>query len=250
MIDILRRQVGKWTGSRPSYPGMADGRVYVVGDIHGRSDLLDRVHHAIDAETDQAGDATEIYLGDYVDRGRDSFGVIERLLARRAEHDLVCLRGNHEEMFENFLYGRLAIEEWRAAGGMETLMSYGISPGPIAHAPSHAWVEAAHRRVPASHHRFLTDLVTSYRSGPYFFAHAGIRPGVPLESQDPNDLLWIRDGFLGDRSDFGAIVVHGHTPTRRVDFRTNRINIDTGAYITDRLTCLCIDATGPRIIEH
>ena len=253
MLQFFRRRNERKSDTAPTYPALPEGRVvYAVGDIHGRSELLERIHDAIDAASAAAHhveDVTEVYLGDYVDRGPDSCGVVERLIARRVGHDVVCLRGNHEEMFEQFLHGEYAVENWQPAGGIETLMSYGIDPRPLATAPAAAWVEAALRRVPASHHEFLLGLRDSHRIGDYFFAHAGVRPGTPLADQVPEDLLWIRDLFLGDRSDFGAIVVHGHTPSMSPEFRRNRINIDTGAYLTSRLTCLRIDHRGPRLFE-
>lgn len=252
MFDLFRSLARRPVEVRPAYPVMPEGRVvYVVGDIHGRSDLLDRILVAIDAENRRVcEDVTEIYLGDYVDRGSDSRGVIDRLIARRVSRDVICLRGNHEEMFERFLHGNITIEDWQPAGGIETLMSYGVDPLLLAEASNAAWVEAAQRCVPPAHHYFLTRLADSHRIGAYFFAHAGIRPGVALEQQKGNDLRWIRDAFLGDASDFGAVVVHGHTPTIDVEFRRNRINVDTGAYLTARLTCLRIDSNGPRIFEH
>jgi serine/threonine protein phosphatase 1 len=250
MINLFRRRTVNRLDAKPAYPALPEGRiVYAIGDIHGRSDLLDRVHAAIDAAARPATDVTEIYLGDYVDRGPDSLGVVERLIARRAHRDVVCLRGNHEEMFADFLHGELAIEDWQSAGGIETLMSYGVDPRPLAQAPNADWVEAALRRVPASHHDFVVRLPDSHHVGDYFFTHAGVRPGIALDDQSPDDLLWIRDAFLGDHSDFGAVVVHGHTPTMEADFRPNRINLDTGAYLTSRLTCLRIDASGPRVVE-
>lgn len=253
MLQFFRRRNETKSASAPTYPALPEGRVvYAVGDVHGRSELLDRIHHAIDAASEaahHAEDVTEVYLGDYVDRGPDSAGVVDRLIARRTARDVVCLRGNHEEMFELFLHGEYAVDKWQTAGGIETLMSYGIDPRPLADAPAEAWVEAALRRVPASHHDFLVNLKDSHRIGDYFFAHAGVRPGVALAEQVPEDLLWIRDLFLGDRSDFGAVVVHGHTPTMAPEFRRNRINVDTGAYLTSRLTCLRIDQRGPRLFE-
>jgi serine/threonine protein phosphatase 1 len=250
MINLFHRRTAGRSDARSPYPVLPKGRVvYAIGDIHGRSDLLDHIHATIDAASQHSDEEiTEIYLGDYVDRGPDSRGVVERLISRRDRHDIVCLRGNHEEMFEAFLHGELLVEEWQPAGGIETLMSYGVDPRALAYAPNEAWLEAALRQVPASHHDFIVRLPDSHRIGDYFFAHAGVRPGVALDLQSTDDLLWIRDAFLGDRSDYGAVVVHGHTPTQEAEFHHNRINLDTGAYITSRLTCLRIDADGPQIL--
>ena len=239
----------------PCYPPLPAGRViYAVGDLHGRADLLDRVHAAIDRR--QAGrDETvrEIYLGDYVDRGPDSAGVVERLIARAADHHLVALRGNHEEMFEEFLAGRIDVADWRRVGGLETLASYGVDVAALARAgaPSMMWSRAAERRVPDRHRAFLAALRDHWRDpAGWFFAHAGVRPGVALDAQAPDDLLWIRAPFLTDERDFGAVVVHGHTPMGQPEFRPNRINLDTGAYLTDQLTCLRIDHDGATCLEH
>lgn len=234
----------------PAYPLPAEGEtIYAIGDIHGRSDLLDAIHGAIDAEmAARGGRAIEICLGDYVDRGPDSAGVIERLIRRSATRSLVTLRGNHEEMFAAFLGGEVEPEEWRPVGGLETLMSYGVDVGALAGKPRAAWVEAARARVPASHRAFLDGLVDFHRAGGYYFTHAGIRPGVALDEQESEDLLWIRDVFLGDERPHGAVVVHGHTPAMEAELLPNRINIDTGAYLTNRLTCLRIGADGLNLI--
>ena len=232
------------------YPTLPAGeRIYAVGDIHGRSDLLDRLHRAIDADKAGTSDvATEIYLGDYVDRGPDSAGVIDRLLRRSATTATVRLRGNHEALFDGFLAGSVDPDEWRPVGGFETLLSYGLDVRSLAHAPRQIWVDAARDVVPREHRAFLSGLDVAFAAYGYYFAHAGIRPGIPLDDQAVDDLLWIRDAFLGDGRDHGAIVVHGHTPMMEPEFRPNRINLDTGAYATGRLTCLMIDRHGPRLI--
>ena len=235
---------------RPVYPRLGDGETaYVVGDIHGRSDLLDRVHGAIETDsTGRSGAIIEIYLGDYVDRGPDSAGVVERLIRRSRSRRLVMLRGNHEVMFEDFLAGLVDPEEWRRVGGFETLLSYGVDVRGLARAPRDRWAAAATAAVPREHRAFLGALADAFPLEGYYFAHAGIRPGVPLSDQDPDDLHWVRDEFLGDTRDHGAIVVHGHTPTMEPEFLLNRINLDTGAYMTSRLTCLVIDGGGPRLL--
>lgn len=245
----------KWmkpaTARKPAYPRLPQGlTAYAVGDIHGRSDLLDRIHAAIDEDmARRAGTFIEIYLGDYVDRGPDSIGVIERLLRRNRTHRMVMLRGNHEVMFENFLAGGVDPEEWRRVGGSETLLSYGVDVRGLARAPRDRWVAAANAAVPPAHRAFLGALADAFPFEGYFFTHAGVRPGVPLPDQVSDDLQWIRDEFLGDSRDHGAVVVHGHTPTMEPEFAANRINLDTGAYVTGRLTCLVVDAEGPRVLS-
>lgn len=233
-----------------AYPVLPVGeRICVVGDIHGRSDLLDRLHRLLDAERAATSETTtEIYLGDYVDRGPDSAGVIDRLRRRAATCATVLIRGNHEALFDDFLTGAVEPEEWRLVGGFETLMSYGIDVAALTGAPRQVWVETARNAVPREHRALLAELEDAHAAHGYYFTHAGIRPGVPLDAQVPDDLQWIRDAFLGDTRDHGAIVVHGHTPMMEPEFRPNRINLDTGAYATGRLTCLVIDSRGPRLL--
>lgn len=233
------------------YPPLdADHVVYAVGDVHGRADLLARVHAAIDAEDVPDGrQRLEVYLGDYVDRGPNSRRVLDMLIERAQSHRVMKLRGNHEAMFEAFLTGELDPYEWRLTGGFETLMSYGFDIRALSGAAPDSWIALADELVPAEHRALLNSLANSFEIGDYFFAHAGVRPGVPLDEQVPDDLLWIRDEFMSDTSDFGAIVVHGHTPAMDPEFMRNRINIDTGAYLTSRLTCLRIDHEGPSVVD-
>ena len=231
------------------YPSVTgDIKGYVIGDIHGRSDLLGRLHNKIDAtlRTKQAS-TVEIYLGDYVDRGPDSAGVIDRLIKRAKTNRIILLRGNHEVMFERFLNEKLDLMHWARNGGMDTLHSYGVDVRELKEKTRAEAVSAVRSRVPADHRAFLNSLCDSFSLGSYFFAHAGIRPGVSLEAQKPEDLHWIRSDFINDDRDHGAIVVHGHTPTEVPEFLPNRINIDTGAYMTGRLTCLEIDNWGLRL---
>ena len=238
--------------SLPPYPRPPDDvTLYAVGDIHGRDDLLAQVHAAIDVDAAESpATAFEIYLGDYIDRGPASAQVIDRLIARAAIRRVALLRGNHEEVFEAFLAGRLAIEEWRAFGGIETCRSYGCNPEELGVGVSSRQALAALApRVPAEHRSFLATLRDHFEVGDYLFVHAGIRPDVPLAAQTSRDIRWIRAPFLSHAGSFGAIVVHGHTPVRAVDFRPNRINIDTGAVTSDLLTCLRIGEEGISILD-
>ncbi len=232
------------------YPRLPQGvAVHVIGDIHGRSDLLDGVHARIDQDNEARDfDSITIYLGDYVDRGPDSRGVIDRLIERSRNRHTIFLRGNHEKVFSAFIAGEVDPEEWRHYGGHETLLSYGLDVRALARAPREDWVTALRGVIPPEHRSFLNTLSDSFLLEDYFFVHAGVRPGVPLDEQTPDDLLWVRDVFLGDDRDHGKIVVHGHTPTMEVEFLANRINLDTGAYMTNRLSCLVIDAKGPRLL--
>lgn len=229
-----------------TYPAI-DARtvIYAVGDIHGRADLLGHVHRLIESDW-QARPAErrlEIYLGDYVDRGPDSAAVIAMLRKRASMSRILPLSGNHESMLVHFLDGRIPDREWLDRGGAATALSYGVNPS------REAILSAAlSRAVPLEDVRFLRSLRPSFRYGPYFFAHAGVLPNRPLEEQVPDDLLWIRKPFLDHAGPFGAVVVHGHTPHAEPEFKPNRINLDTGAYATHRLSCLRIDAGGAALL--
>jgi len=252
----LGRRLSDWLGlsahktqqrpARPRYPAI-DARtvIYAIGDIHGRSDLLRDVHGRIDADWSArpAERRLEVYLGDYVDRGPDSAAVIGVLRERATQTRIMPLAGNHEAMLLHFLDGRVADREWLAFGGAATALSYGVNPS-----RETVLSAALARAIPLEDVQFLRSLRPSFRYGPYFFAHAGVLPNRPLDEQVPDDLLWIRKPFLDHHESFGAIVVHGHTPIDTPDFRQNRINLDTGAYATHRLSCLRIDATGAALV--
>lgn len=220
-------------------------RVYAIGDIHGRADLLDRMFKQIDA--DLAGNAPrhsiQVFLGDYIDRGPASREVLDRLIERESNHHIVLLKGNHESMLTRFTTDPSILDDWQRLGGLETLMSYGITPSINADPIGQTRLALAFDQTfPESHRNFLANLKTSFTCGDYFFVHAGVRPGVPLTEQREEDLLWIRQEFLLCEDDFSKIIVHGHTPVMQPDIRPNRINIDTGAYATGRLTCLVLEA--------
>jgi serine/threonine protein phosphatase 1 len=234
---------------RHAYPPAPEGEtLYVIGDVHGRADCLVRAQARIDRGGAQAASrATEIYLGDYVDRGPDSKTVLDLMAARVRVKRVVALRGNHETAMESFLAGHLPFAAWRALGGAETLLSYGFAASDLRRAEGPRCEDFA-ERLPDDHRRFLASLGAFHRDGGYGFVHAGLRPGVALENQDVADLTGIRNEFLDDDGDFGFIVVHGHTPVERVDFRSNRINLDTGAYLSNRLSVLRIDAAGAGLL--
>lgn len=237
----------RWWDRPASTPRTPEGaRVYAVGDIHGRLDLLRRLHDLIaeDAGGAPAATKTIVYLGDYIDRGLDSRGVIDCLLDETPSGlTAVYLMGNHEEVFLQFLDDAAVGEDWLQFGGDATLYSYGVQLAPTGGAQRNL-VDAQltlRENLPARHLNFLRALRNQCLIGGYMFVHAGVRPGVPLAAQSDRDLLWIRGEFLDSRADHGAMVVHGHSISLEGENLPNRINIDTGAYATGILTCLVMD---------
>jgi serine/threonine protein phosphatase 1 len=225
-------------------------RIYAIGDIHGRLDLLERMIAAIGKDAGGSGGASLIVtLGDYVDRGPKSREVLDRLSENPFPGAYVALRGNHEALLDAFLADPKVGAHWQRLGGLQTLASFGVHISPLMGARS--FDEAAARLRAAltpAQRSFLASLKMSLAVGRYFFCHAGVRPGVSLDKQSDEDLLWIRDEFLDSAADFGKIVVHGHTPVVEPDVRANRINVDTGAFATGRLTCLVLEGARHRFI--
>lgn len=232
-------------GKKRRLPQLPEGvRIYAIGDVHGRADLLDRVLSRIDAHIAAHPTVRPIHIliGDYIDRGPASREVLDLLINCAQGREMVFLRGNHETFILDFLRNPAVFREWGKMGGAETLMSYGLKPPINADAATQKELASELNSVlPKAHRDFLGSLTSSFSCGGFFFAHAGVRPGVLLAKQRDDDLLWIRDDFLLYEEDFGKIIVHGHTPVRELDVRPNRINIDTGAYATGRLTCLIIE---------
>jgi serine/threonine protein phosphatase 1 len=227
-------------------------RIYAIGDIHGRRDLLDRMIEEIrdDLAAHPVDHALTVTLGDYVDRGPDSRGVVARLAENPFPTEFVALKGNHEEMLSEFLSDPSIGGVWARNGGLETLHSYGIDVGPMMRGRGYAQTAASFEKaLPPAHLAFFASLRVCLSLGRYFFCHAGVRPGVPFAHQREYDLLWIRDEFLRDRTGFGKIVVHGHTPSPDPEIRPNRINVDTGAFMTGRLTCAVLEAERPRFLS-
>ncbi len=230
---------------RSSPAGARDYRAYVVGDIHGRLDLVEDLLTKIHAELElrPVSRTLLVFVGDLIDRGPSSAQVVERLRTyRRAGVQPIFLLGNHEEILLRILDGESAlITRWRWFGGSECLQSYGLDPAKLAGLGEEDALEIIRAAIPRDHVEFLESFVDSYRFGDYLFVHAGIRPGIELEQQSQFDLRWIREPFLLDDSDHGFVVVHGHTISNKVEERPNRIGIDTGAYRTDVLTALAIE---------
>ncbi|GLH76770.1 metallophosphoesterase [Bradyrhizobium sp. SSBR45G] len=236
--------MSRMRGSENEEAEQEDVCIYAVGDIHGRLDLLSETFFKIDADIESSKPRRwiEVFVGDYVDRGADSFSVIEALAERARAPHVVCLRGNHEQILLNFLEDPGVLKTWRQYGAIPTLQSYGLNPSANPDLDeSFLLAEQLRQTMPSSHLQFLQTLPTSFSFGSYFFAHAGIRPGVPLPEQQDQDLMWIREEFLLCDDNFGKMIVHGHTPARDPEVLHNRINIDTGAYATGRLTCARIE---------
>lgn len=226
-------------------------RIYAVGDVHGCVDLLVALLARIDNDLElfPIPQSVQVFLGDYIDRGAHSRGVLELLIQRRRQHMMVCLKGNHEAYVMRVLSNPTLMSRWRDLGGGSTLISYGVAPAMTDNLPElEMAVSALRLALPDSHHRFLKGLALSFTCGDFFLAHAGVRPGIPLELQSQRDLLWIRDDFLRCEQNFGKIVVHGHTAITEPDIRPNRINVDTGAYATGRLTCLVLEKDQMRFL--
>jgi len=229
-------------------------RVYAVGDIHGRADLLEAALDRIAADDRAGGEAqtTLVFLGDLVDRGPDSAGVVERLRRLADEGgDARFLLGNHEEVFLHALAGEAqAVRLFCRIGGRETLISYGMDAAEYERADYGEIAEALARLVPPEHRDFLAGFEQLVEVGDYVFAHAGVRPGVPLHGQRGEDLRWIREPFLRHRGALEKVVVHGHTIGEEAEFHPHRIGIDTGAYATGRLTVLALEGEERRILPY
>jgi serine/threonine protein phosphatase 1 len=226
-------------------PLMPEGlRIYAVGDVHGRADLLKQLFSRVDEDLKEhpIAETIHIFLGDYIDRGQDSAAVLDLLIERARTHRMACLKGNHEFFLFEFLENPGVLKHWEQYGGLPTLASYGLTPTINADPKEQAALSASLRNaIPKSHSQFLAGLKLCFTFGDFFFVHAGVRPGMPLSRQCEEDLLWIRDEFLLHEKPFEKIIVHGHTPVMEPDVRSNRINIDTGAYATGRLTCLRLE---------
>lgn len=245
------------TRSRSPEPPSTSGRlVYAVGDVHGYSQALRRLLAEIATDASASRGAERpllVFVGDYVDRGPDSRGVIELILETEAEgvFEVAALKGNHEDALARFLDEPDYAPAWIGAWGETTLVSYGIAPP---RPDDIAACQLARARFaaafPVPHRAFLGRLRLSCMAGDYLFVHAGVRPGVALEDQAERDLIWIRDDFLSSEVDFGKVVVHGHTPSAGApEVRTNRINVDTGVYFTGRLTAVRLEGEGRRFLQ-
>jgi serine/threonine protein phosphatase 1 len=244
MLAKIRNLLGRAPSARlPELP--AGQRVYAIGDIHGRLDLFERLIEAIERDNSQRHSTRSlvILLGDLIDRGPDSAGVLAaaRELARR--RDVEFIQGNHEEML---LVSRDKLDAFRSFlkfGGRETILSYGLDPDFVRDAELEDLHGAAMDAIPQQDFDFIDGFRKMIRLGDYVFVHAGVRPNTPLENQLGHDCRWIREPFLSHNGEFGGFVVHGHTITEEPAVRTNRIGIDTGAYMHGHLTAIGLEGS-------
>ncbi|MEL6286439.1 MAG: metallophosphoesterase family protein [Pseudomonadota bacterium] len=229
-------------------------RIYAIGDIHGRADLLIRLMKLIEQDASDAPEVRKVivFLGDYVDRGFQSRDVIEYLSSGVLNtYETHFIKGNHEYAFEMFLSDPTFGPEWARFGGAETLMSYGIQP-PRSKIDKGGWEQVCgqlNHVLPVEHRRFLNELLLFKELGDYIFVHAGLRPGLSLAEQNERDFMWIRDEFLSDPGAFDRIIVHGHTPITEPHRDYRRIGIDTGAYLTGKLTAAVFTEDDVRFIS-
>jgi serine/threonine protein phosphatase 1 len=229
-----------------------EGTIYAIGDVHGRLDLLLKLEAMIQADMaqQQPTDSMLIMLGDYIDRGPDSRGVVNHLtsvqsICRRR----IYLKGNHEQFLLDFLRDPAVLDDWSNLGGLDTLRSYRVKTTGTASLRAPEVVQAELRAsIPDDHLAFLQSLALSYETPTHFFSHAGVNPSRSLSRQTPEDLMWIRGKFLTHRGSYGKIVVHGHTPRPEPECLHNRIGIDTAAFATGRLTCAVLDGSACRFM--
>ncbi|HYM31358.1 MAG TPA: metallophosphoesterase family protein [Candidatus Cybelea sp.] len=254
MRKLLDRLFSTPTEAPAAYAAPAGCRIYAIGDIHGRADLLQQLRAMVAADARAGGETRNVvvYLGDYVDRGPASREVIDTLIDQpMAGCEEVFLLGNHEQAMLQFLSDVTIGPSWMQFGGWATLRSYGIAMTPTE--IRMPWLRVAQEqlnaRLPPRHLAFLRALKLTHAEGGYLFVHAGLRPGVALDAQNPDDLIWIRDEFLNSRVDHGKVVVHGHSISDQVEMLDNRIGVDTGAYFTGRLSCVVLEASERRILQ-
>lgn len=250
MLSFIRKLFrAPEAGPRPAIPG--GQRIYAIGDIHGRSDLFSALVGAIEADdaAREPAETTVILLGDLVDRGPDSAGVIALARAWQSRRRVRFLTGNHEEIFLTSFDDVDVLRHLLLYGGRETLLSYPIDPAAYLSADLAETQDLMRAAIPAEDIAFLRSFEDQITIGDYMFVHAGIRPGVALEEQSRQDMRWIRQPFLDCPDSFGPVVVHGHTISAKPEFRHNRIGIDTGAYTTGRLTAIGLEGTERWLIE-
>lgn len=254
MISLLRKLTGK--GNQPVRPAAraatAPGtRVYAVGDIHGRLDLFREIIRSIEADDAARGSARTIVvlLGDLIDRGPDSAGVVALAREWAAQRHIKLIMGNHEEMFLDSFSKQGILRNFMRFGGRVTMLSYGIPQSVLAEADTEDLQRLMVEAVPQEDRDFLAGFEKMIRCGDYVFVHAGVRPDMPLERQTGQDCRWIREPFLSHEGDHGAVIVHGHTVTEQPELLPNRIGIDTGAFMSGVLTAIGLEGTERWLIQ-
>ncbi len=247
MIAPFRQLLGQ--RPRPAVP--PGERVYAIGDIHGRADLFEALIAAIDRDDAASGPAqtTVILLGDLIDRGADSAGVLAAARAWQQRRTVRILAGNHEEMFLQCFTDAELMRHFLRFGGRETVLSYRVDPDAFTAADVAEAQALMREAVPEEELDFIRGFEDSIAIGDYLFVHAGIRPGVAIAEQETRDLRWIRGAFTDSRVDHGLLVVHGHTIFEEPDIRPNRIGIDTGAYYSGKLTALRLEGEARALLE-
>ncbi|MBF0187259.1 MAG: serine/threonine protein phosphatase [Magnetococcales bacterium] len=243
------------TPKKPPATLSAGVRIYAIGDIHGRADLLHTLHQRIEEHRQHHPSVDRqilVYLGDYIDRGPASREVLDTLITPHLPGmEIITLIGNHEAMLADFLKDPIPNANWLGFGGDATLASYGIFPD--TKRPTQEWIaEAAGTlmtKMPLAHLEFLAALTTRFDLDDYLFVHAGIDPERPLDDQDPRDLIWIRSRFFDHSGPFEKVIVHGHSILEQPELLPHRIGIDTGAYYSGRLTCLVLEGERREILQ-
>jgi len=250
MLRAIRQLFARDVSAPPAAAVPAGQRVYAVGDIHGRLDLFEALIAAIEADDARGGPAetTVILLGDLVDRGPDSAGVIARARQWQRRRKVRILAGNHEEMFLSSFDKVETLKHFLRFGGKETVLSFGVDAQAYLLASVEEVQEMMRAAVPVEDRAFIESFEDMIAIGDYLFVHAGILPQVPFDEQRTGDLRWIREPFLSHPERFGAVVVHGHTISDEPQDRGNRIGIDTGAYLSGRLTALVLEGSSRRYI--
>lgn len=246
MASMILRRLRQLLGASTATPATeipAGERVYAIGDIHGRADLFAALIEGIDGDdaARRTARTTVILLGDLIDRGLDSAGVIRLAREWQGRRTVRILAGNHEEMFLEALDDERAMRQFLRFGGREMLLSYPLERHDYDRAELSEMADLVRRVVPSEDITFMRSFEDQIRIGDYLFVHAGVRPGVALTAQQTGDLRWIREDFLRHDESFGPIVVHGHTISQAPEFRHNRIGIDTGAYRSGQLTALGLE---------
>ena len=254
MKSFLRRLSGKPPlPARPLTPAATPPgtRIYAVGDIHGRLDLFREIIRSIEADDAKRAPARTsiVLLGDLIDRGPDSAGVVALAREWAEQRAIKLIMGNHEEMFLDSFTKQGVLRSFMRYGGQVTMLSYGISQRALAEADSEELQRLMAEAVPQEDRDFLAGFEKMVRYGDYVFVHAGIRPDMPLERQTGQDCRWIREPFLSHAGDHGSVIVHGHTVTDAPELLPNRIGIDTGAFMSGKLTAIGLESTDRWLIQ-